>query len=106
MAHALVKIFIHFVWSTKGCEPLLSNENRETVKNHLKEYAGENSINVTSIAVRPEHVHLVSSLSRSQRIEDVMKLVKGESSHWVNQNGLIRSRFSWQTGYWAGSVCY
>lgn len=106
MSHALVKIFIHFVWSTKNGKRLLLGESRAVVKNHIEEYAKENSVNITGLAVQPEHVHLVIALSRSQRTEDAVRLMKGESSHWINQNNLIGPKFSWQTGYWAGSVCF
>ena len=28
-----------------------------------------------------------------------MKKVKGDSSKWINQSGLLRHKFSWQEGY-------
>lgn len=33
-----------------------------------------------------------------------MKNVKGESSHWVNQENLTKVKFVWQVGYGAFSV--
>ncbi len=33
-----------------------------------------------------------------------MKNVKGESSHWINQNGFFKTHFFWQIGYGAFSV--
>ncbi len=33
-----------------------------------------------------------------------MKLLKGESSHWINENNLISQKFNWQRGYGAFSV--
>ena len=56
--------------------------------------------------MQPEHVHLLVSLLRSQKIEDISKLIKGESSHWINANNVTSTKFAWQTGYWAGSVSY
>jgi REP element-mobilizing transposase RayT len=35
---------------------------------------------------------------------EVLKNVKGNSSHWINQNEICHSTFSWQTGYAAFSV--
>jgi len=70
------------------------------------EYAARNEIALEVADVQPEHVHLLVSLSRSQRMEDITKLIKGESSHWINTNDLVPGKFAWQTGYWAGSVCY
>jgi putative transposase len=106
MAHSYVKVFVHFVWTTKDREKLLIGAVRPSVKEHIEAYAASNEISVQALAVQPEHVHLLTSLSRTQRIEDIAKLLKGESSHWINSNDLLSGRFSWQTGYWGGSVSY
>jgi REP element-mobilizing transposase RayT len=106
MSHASTKVFVHFVWTTKNRERLLLGDTRHVVKSHLEQYTKGNGINAVALAVQPEHVHLLSELGRSQRVEDVSKLVKGESSHWINQSNILKGKFSWQTGYWAGSVCY
>jgi REP element-mobilizing transposase RayT len=39
-----------------------------------------------------------------QNIDDVAKLLKGESSHWINSEYLIKLKFSWQRGYGAFSI--
>lgn len=106
MAHSAVTVYVHFVWTTKYRERSLLNGVRGQVKDHMIEYAATNGISVESIDVQPEHVHLLVSLTRSQRIEDITKLIKGESSHWINSNDLVPGKFGWQTGYWAGSVSY
>ncbi len=33
-----------------------------------------------------------------------MRLLKGESSHWINKNQLCRGKFHWQDEYFAVSV--
>jgi len=38
-------------------------------------------------------------------IEQTVKLLKGESSHWLNQQRLTLGSFHWQRGYGAFSVC-
>jgi putative transposase len=34
-----------------------------------------------------------------------MQLIKGESSHWINQSKIFRGRFEWCSKYYAASVC-
>lgn len=106
MPHSLVRAYIHYVWTTKNRERTLVNEARYKLRTHIAEYATHNGIDTLALNVQPEHVHLLVSLSRSQRIEDVIKLIKGESSHWINSSDLLPGKFAWQTGYWAGSVSY
>ena len=52
-----------------------------------------------------EHVHALVSLGTEQTISNIVKLMKGESSHWINQNNLIDLKFEWQHEYFAVSVC-
>ena len=104
MGHSLVKVFVHLVWTAKNRERMLVDNARKLVREHIIQKAQENGILVDSIDVQPEHVHLVVRLAHDQQIDDVAKSVKGESSHWVNQNDIIRGKFSWQTGYTALSV--
>lgn len=33
-----------------------------------------------------------------------MQLIKGESSFWINKNGLCKTKFGWQEEYFAVSV--
>ena len=37
-------------------------------------------------------------------IEEVLKLFKGASSHWIHQNRLLRGKFFWGRGYGVFSV--
>ena len=54
--------------------------------------------------VNAEHVHALIDLPTKYSIEDTMKLLKGASSHWVNQEHIIAAKFSWGRGYGAFSV--
>ncbi|MEO6392819.1 MAG: transposase [Pyrinomonadaceae bacterium] len=51
-----------------------------------------------------DHVHCLILLGSGQEIENIVRLVKGESSHWVNKNNLTRGKFGWQDEYVAVSV--
>ena len=39
----------------------------------------------------------------TQSLSDLMKQVKQASSKWINQKGVIRGKFSWQSGFGAFS---
>lgn len=51
-----------------------------------------------------EHVHLLFLLSPQKTLSEVVKQVKGGSSHAINQSGLLVNKFAWGTGYAAFSV--
>ena len=100
-----VKVYIHFVWSTKNREPLLATkEIREKVWQHIQEYAKEKDIFIDFINGYAEHCHCLVSLGVDQTISKIMNLLKGESSFWINQQGFCEGKFEWQNDYFAVSV--
>lgn len=99
-----VKIWIHFVWSTKNREALLTDNIRQRVFQHIRDNAQGKEIFIDSIGGYVDHVHCLISLGTDQTIEKIIQLVKGESSFWVNKNRLCRGRFEWQDEYFAVSV--
>lgn len=104
MLHSFTKLFVHLVWSTKNRERLLTKEMRPQLYQHFLDYASRREISIEALGIQIEHVHLLISLRSDQSVEDTVKLLKGESSHWINAENLIRSKFSWQRGYGAFSV--
>ena len=76
------------------------------VSGFLNEYAAEKEIYMRITYVNPEHAHTLMDLPTGKSIEEVAQLFKGASSHWVNENKLLRGRFSWGRGYEAFSVSH
>jgi REP element-mobilizing transposase RayT len=99
-----VKVWIHFVWSTKNHAPLLTAEIRPQVFQHIRENAKEKDIFVDFINGYVGHTHALVSLGTDQTISQIMQLLKGESSFWINKNKLCSGKFEWQGEYFAASV--
>jgi putative transposase len=100
-----LKVWIHFVWTTKRRQPWLTDDIRHLVFEHIRENARKKDIYIDHIGGYREHVHCLVSLGSDQKISEVIKLLKGESSHWINQSGLCKTKFSWQHEYFAVGVC-
>ena len=99
-----VKVWIHFVWSTKNRQPFLNHEIRQKVFRHIRDNAKVKGIQLDFINGYVDHVHCLISLGTDQTIEKIMQLIKGESSFWINKNGLCKTKFEWQDEYFAVSV--
>ena len=100
-----VKVYIHFVWSTKEREPFLdSPELRKKVWQHIRENAKLKEIFIDMINGYQEHCHCLISLGPEQTMSKVMQLIKGESSFWINKHNLCKQKFEWQDQYYAASV--
>ena len=99
-----VKIWVHLVWTPKKRKAILTKDIREKLFNHIRENARKKGIYIDFINGYTDHVHCLISLGSSQSIDAVMQLIKGESSHWVNKNKILREKFEWQREYFAVSV--
>jgi len=53
-----------------------------------------------------DHTHALIDLPTNQTIEEGVHLFKGSSSHWINENQLVKGRFAWGRGYGAFSVSH
>ena len=104
MSHSLSRIWIHAIWSTKDRLRLIHPPAEPLIYDFLKGQFQEMSCPVKAINGMPEHIHVLFQLNPQKSLADVIKQVKGSSSHYINQQNLIPDKFSWQTGYAAFSV--
>ena len=51
----------------------------------------------------PDHLHLFIGLNPNQAISNLIRIVKSDSSEWINKENLTRGKFQWQEGYGAFS---
>jgi len=100
-----VKDYIHFVWSTKNRFPFLeTKEIRDKVWFHIRENAMKKDIFIDFVNGYSQHCHCLVSLGVDQTISKIMQLIKGESSFWINREGLTKDKFEWQDEYYGVSV--
>lgn len=94
-----VRIWVHLIWSTKNRTPMLTDGVRKKVFSHLKENVRKKDIHLDTVDGTADHVHTLLSLGADQTIAKVAQLLKGESSHWVNDENLLQRMFEWQEEY-------
>lgn len=99
-----IRIWIHLVFTTKNSQKLLTKEIRQTIFDHIKDNAVKKGIKLINIGGYLEHIHCLILLNKDQAISESARLIKGESSHWINKNKIVKGKFNWQDDYWAVSV--
>ncbi|MEA2104174.1 MAG: IS200/IS605 family transposase [Candidatus Cloacimonadota bacterium] len=104
MSHTYYKIWLHIVWSTKDRYPLISNVIQKKLYEHIHEISSEKDYHLSLINGIEDHVHCLFSLNPKYAISKIVNNIKGESSHWVNEQQFIKTRFAWQRGFAAFSV--
>lgn len=99
-----IKVYVHYVWSTKNRFPFLNDSIRSQLFAHIRENAKTKNIYIDFINGYTDHVHVLVSLNDDLSIGRIAQLIKGESSHWINQLQLTTSKFEWQDEYLAIGV--
>ena len=100
-----LKVYIHFVWSTKNRVPFLdAPDQRQKVWKHIHSNGKQKELYIDTVNGYKDHCHCLVSLGADQTIRKVIQLIKGESSYWINKHQLCKQKFEWQDEYFAVSV--
>jgi putative transposase len=99
-------VWLHLTWATLERRPLLIGPTAAKLSAYLAEYAAQKGIYMKINYVNPEHVHGLVDLPTHLCIEEMMHLLKGASSHWINEGGLVPGKFGWGRGYGVFSVSH
>ena len=98
------RLYYHLVWSTKNREPLITPEIEKRLYAYIVHKAAELECYVYAINGWHDHVHLIIAIPPKQAVADVVKHLKGASSHDLNHAGGLAYEFAWQRGYGALSL--
>jgi REP element-mobilizing transposase RayT len=105
MSQSLAKILVHAVFSTKDRRPLLREVSlREELYRYLGGILSNLDCQPLLINGVADHVHILTTLSRTMTAADVIKEVKRGSSLWLKAKRADLGDFGWQKGYGIFSI--
>ena len=104
--HSYSRMWIHLIWETLRREPMLDKRSAAQASRNWTRYSVENCIYMKINFFNADHTHALIDLPTGRTIEEIIQIFKGSSSHWINDNKLIRGRFAWGKGYGAFSVSH
>jgi len=100
--HTFASILVHYVFSTKNREALITEEMQPRLWAYMGGIARTNNMKALAIGGMPDHVHLLLSLHPSLAVDKAIQLIKSGSSGWMHDQG--QHDFGWQTGYGAFTI--
>lgn len=104
MSHSFNKLWIHAIWATKNRQELIDFSIEKRVYDYIREELIDLGCPVRIINGTPDHVHALFLLNPQKSITDIIKQIKGSSSHSINGENLMLEKFAWQTGFASFSV--
>jgi REP-associated tyrosine transposase len=104
MAGTFTNLLYHIVFSTKDRAPMIHKDVQERLYEYMGGIIRGQGGVLLEIGGVADHVHLLAKLKADTAVAVLLRLLKSNSSGWVNDHRLIPGRFAWQTGYGAFSV--
>lgn len=103
MANTYTQIHIQCVIAVKFRQSLIQKEWKERLHKYITGIVQNNGHKMLAINSMPDHLHLFFGFRPNQSLSDLMRIIKGESSEWVNAQQFNPVVFRWQEGYGAFS---
>lgn len=89
MSYSFNKIWIHAIWATKERAPLMHRHVENKIYSFISDQLREQSCPTRIVNGMPDHIHCLFLLNPQKSIAEVIKQIKGSSSHYINQQDLI-----------------
>jgi len=103
MANTYTQIHIHAVFAVQNRYSLIQKQWQEELYKYITGIIINNGHKLLQIGGMPDHVHILFGMRPTQSLSDLLKDIKRSSSKWVNENRLVKGKFSWQEGFGAFS---
>jgi REP element-mobilizing transposase RayT len=104
MANTYTSLWYHLVFSTKNRVPCLTEGIRDRLWPYIGGIAREHRLKALAVGGVADHAHVLVAIPAAIAVAQATQIIKGGSSHWVNENFRLGRRFSWQDGYGAFTV--
>lgn len=105
MPQSFARIILHTVFSTKERITCFHDRSfRAQVHAYLGGCARTLGCHPIQVGGVSDHVHLLSTLTKTMSVADFVKEVKRVSTLWIQERGGLWSQFHWQAGYGSFSV--
>ncbi len=105
MPQSLSRVLIHTIFSTKNRKPYFKEAGfRGQLHSYLGGTAGRLGCQPLRTGGVSDHIHLLTTLSRTVTIAEFVKELKRVSTGWIQQQRGTYRNFRWQSGYAVFSV--
>jgi REP-associated tyrosine transposase len=103
VANTYTQLYIHFVFAVKYRAAMLHPSWDERLRLYITAIVQNHKHKMIAINNVPDHIHFFVGLNPNHAISDLMRVVKGDSSEWINNEKFTKRKFNWQDGYAAFS---
>ncbi|QDW19397.1 IS200/IS605 family transposase [Flavobacterium sp. KBS0721] len=103
MSNTYHQVYIQAVFAVKYREAIITSDCKSKILSVIGNLINETGCKTLIVDGTEDHVHCLFSLKPTISISELMKIVKGKSSKFINDHQLTKHKFEWQEGYGAFS---
>lgn len=104
MSQSFAKLYVHLVFSTKDRTETLPKQHLEEVHSYVAEILNQNHCPTIIVGGTANHIHILYVQSKTMTLSDTVRMLKANSSKWINEKNGHFNPFAWQDGYGAFSI--
>lgn len=99
MSNTYHQVYIQAVFAVKYREALINNECKTKILSVIGNLINETGCKTIIVNGTDDHVHCLLGLKPTISISELMRIIKGKSSRFINDHQLTKCKFEWQEGY-------
>jgi REP element-mobilizing transposase RayT len=103
MANTYTQIHIQAVFAVQNRKSIIDKSWENELYKYITGIIQNHDHKLLQINGMADHIHVFFGMRPTQSISDLLKIIKGDSSKWINEKGFTKRKFSWQAGYGAFS---
>lgn len=106
MANTFTQLHIQLIFAVQNRTSLIDKLWKDRLYAYTTGIIQNNGHKLLIINGMPDHVHILIGFRTTQALSELVQVVKRDSSKWINENKLVRGKFSWQEGFAAFSYSH
>jgi putative transposase len=99
-----MKLYYHSFWEVKDLERKITEPYVDSIKLAITSEMLSLKIVIICLTLLPDHVHILYAYEGELGVPNIIKQIKGGSSHALNSNGIVPNGFHWAKSHNSYSV--
>jgi len=100
------QLYIQVVFAVKGRKNFIASDWKHDLNKYIAGIIKGKNQKPIIVNGMSDHIHAFIGLRPVMAISDLVRDIKNNSSNFINDNKLIKGKFSWQEGYGAFSYSH
>ena len=94
-------MYVQIVFAVQGRGNLIPEKRRDELEKYICGIINKQKSKPLAIYCNPDHIHILLGLHPTSAVSDLTRIIKANSSKFINEQRWLRGKFGWQEGFGA-----